>query len=183
MFLGNATHFSFSCICTYLVFAGPPVCFLISLKNSNFLHFVTFSRRPFCPPYMMRPNFPISDNTRFGVLCGIGLDSLVYSLFWMPRLEQSPHTVRDYVPCYRPGSQSHAWHSCSFIFKFFHFLTWQGHLLQIAVFCKNLLLFQVLVIEPTKVYQPSYVSINNEAEERTVSLWHVSPTEMVRGKS
>ncbi|XP_078220355.1 mitogen-activated protein kinase kinase kinase 15 [Callithrix jacchus] len=38
--------------------------------------------------------------------------------------------------------------------------------------------FPVLVIEPTKVYQPSYVSINNEAEERTVSLWHVSPTEM-----
>ncbi|XP_060231073.1 mitogen-activated protein kinase kinase kinase 15 [Meriones unguiculatus] len=38
--------------------------------------------------------------------------------------------------------------------------------------------FPVLVIEPSKVYQPSYVSINNEAEERTVSLWHVSPTEM-----
>ncbi|XP_060038913.1 mitogen-activated protein kinase kinase kinase 15 [Erinaceus europaeus] len=38
--------------------------------------------------------------------------------------------------------------------------------------------FPVLVIEPTKVYQPSYVSINSEAEERTVSLWHVSPTEM-----
>uniref|UniRef100_A0A2K5PLG5 mitogen-activated protein kinase kinase kinase n=1 Tax=Cebus imitator TaxID=2715852 RepID=A0A2K5PLG5_CEBIM len=42
----------------------------------------------------------------------------------------------------------------------------------------NALRFPVLVIEPTKVYQPSYVSINNEAEERTVSLWHVSPTEM-----
>ncbi|XP_034806171.1 mitogen-activated protein kinase kinase kinase 15 [Pan paniscus] len=42
----------------------------------------------------------------------------------------------------------------------------------------NGLRFPVLVIEPTKVYQPSYVSINNEAEERTVSLWHVSPTEM-----
>ncbi|XP_044297334.1 mitogen-activated protein kinase kinase kinase 15 isoform X2 [Varanus komodoensis] len=38
--------------------------------------------------------------------------------------------------------------------------------------------FPVLVIEPTKVYQPAYVSINNEADERTVSLWHVSPTEM-----
>uniref|UniRef100_G3TR03 mitogen-activated protein kinase kinase kinase n=1 Tax=Loxodonta africana TaxID=9785 RepID=G3TR03_LOXAF len=36
----------------------------------------------------------------------------------------------------------------------------------------------VLVIEPTKVYQPSYISINSEAEERTVSLWHVSPVEM-----
>ncbi|KAM9577802.1 mitogen-activated protein kinase kinase kinase 15 [Trichechus inunguis] len=38
--------------------------------------------------------------------------------------------------------------------------------------------FPVLVIEPTKVYQPSYVSINSEAEERMVSLWHVSPTDM-----
>ncbi|XP_064134136.1 mitogen-activated protein kinase kinase kinase 15 isoform X2 [Loxodonta africana] len=38
--------------------------------------------------------------------------------------------------------------------------------------------FPVLVIEPTKVYQPSYISINSEAEERTVSLWHVSPVEM-----
>ncbi|XP_014446857.1 mitogen-activated protein kinase kinase kinase 15, partial [Tupaia chinensis] len=42
----------------------------------------------------------------------------------------------------------------------------------------NGLRFPVLVIEPTKVYQPSYVSINNEAEERMVSLWHVSPTEV-----
>uniref|UniRef100_A0A8C0T7H0 mitogen-activated protein kinase kinase kinase n=1 Tax=Canis lupus familiaris TaxID=9615 RepID=A0A8C0T7H0_CANLF len=47
----------------------------------------------------------------------------------------------------------------------------------------NGLRFPVLVIEPTKVYQPSYVSINNEAEEKTVSLWHVSPTEMVRKKN
>ncbi|XP_007437725.1 mitogen-activated protein kinase kinase kinase 15 [Python bivittatus] len=38
--------------------------------------------------------------------------------------------------------------------------------------------FPVLVIEPTKIYQPAYVSINNEADERTVSLWHVSPAEM-----
>ncbi|XP_066475295.1 mitogen-activated protein kinase kinase kinase 15 isoform X3 [Tiliqua scincoides] len=42
----------------------------------------------------------------------------------------------------------------------------------------NGLRFPVLVIEPTKVYQPAYVSINNEADERTVSLWHVSPTEI-----
>ncbi|XP_075769609.1 mitogen-activated protein kinase kinase kinase 15 isoform X2 [Pelodiscus sinensis] len=42
----------------------------------------------------------------------------------------------------------------------------------------NGLRFPVLVIEPTKIYQPAYVSINNEADERTVSLWHVSPTEM-----
>ncbi|XP_070606726.1 mitogen-activated protein kinase kinase kinase 15 isoform X2 [Erythrolamprus reginae] len=44
----------------------------------------------------------------------------------------------------------------------------------------NGLRFPVLVIEPTKIYQPSYVSINNEADERTVCLWHVSPAEMKR---
>uniref|UniRef100_A0A8C4XX23 mitogen-activated protein kinase kinase kinase n=1 Tax=Gopherus evgoodei TaxID=1825980 RepID=A0A8C4XX23_9SAUR len=42
----------------------------------------------------------------------------------------------------------------------------------------NGLRFPVRLIEPTKVYQPAYVSINNEAEESTVSLWHVSPTEV-----
>uniref|UniRef100_G1PLN6 mitogen-activated protein kinase kinase kinase n=1 Tax=Myotis lucifugus TaxID=59463 RepID=G1PLN6_MYOLU len=42
----------------------------------------------------------------------------------------------------------------------------------------NGLRFPVLVIEPTtKIYQPSYVSINNDAEERMVSLWLVSPPE------
>lgn len=43
-----------------------------------------------------------------------------------------------------------------------------------------LLLLQVLILEPTKVYQPSYVSINNQAEEKNVSIWHVSPAETVR---
>uniref|UniRef100_A0A3Q3BQZ9 mitogen-activated protein kinase kinase kinase n=1 Tax=Kryptolebias marmoratus TaxID=37003 RepID=A0A3Q3BQZ9_KRYMA len=41
----------------------------------------------------------------------------------------------------------------------------------------NRLRFPVLILEPTKVYQPSYVSINNEAEEMNVSIWHVSPAE------
>ncbi|XP_034505795.1 mitogen-activated protein kinase kinase kinase 15, partial [Ailuropoda melanoleuca] len=61
---------------------------------------------------------------------------------------------------------------------------WKGK--QLSVYRKNskrtemtlLKLLAVLVIEPTKVYQPSYVSINNEAEEKMVSLWHVSPAEM-----
>ncbi|XP_035269999.1 mitogen-activated protein kinase kinase kinase 15 isoform X6 [Anguilla anguilla] len=41
----------------------------------------------------------------------------------------------------------------------------------------NGLRFPVLILEPTKIYQPSYVSINSEAEEKNVSIWHVSPAE------
>ncbi|XP_042190178.1 mitogen-activated protein kinase kinase kinase 15 isoform X2 [Callorhinchus milii] len=42
----------------------------------------------------------------------------------------------------------------------------------------NRLRFPVLILEPTKVYQPSYISINSEADEKTVSIWHVSPEEV-----
>uniref|UniRef100_A0A4W4HFD2 mitogen-activated protein kinase kinase kinase n=1 Tax=Electrophorus electricus TaxID=8005 RepID=A0A4W4HFD2_ELEEL len=35
--------------------------------------------------------------------------------------------------------------------------------------------FPVLILEPTKVYQPSYLSINNDKEENTLSIWHVAP--------
>ncbi|XP_029452776.1 mitogen-activated protein kinase kinase kinase 5 [Rhinatrema bivittatum] len=35
--------------------------------------------------------------------------------------------------------------------------------------------FPVLILEPTKIYQPSYLSINSEAEVKTVSIWHVLP--------
>nr|XP_058163525.1 mitogen-activated protein kinase kinase kinase 5 isoform X1 [Dasypus novemcinctus] len=35
--------------------------------------------------------------------------------------------------------------------------------------------FPVLILEPTKIYQPSYLSINNEVEEKTISIWHVLP--------
>uniref|UniRef100_A0A8C7E0Z3 mitogen-activated protein kinase kinase kinase n=1 Tax=Oncorhynchus kisutch TaxID=8019 RepID=A0A8C7E0Z3_ONCKI len=34
--------------------------------------------------------------------------------------------------------------------------------------------FPVLILEPTKVYLPSYLSINNDVEENTVSIWHMS---------
>ncbi|XP_007190988.2 mitogen-activated protein kinase kinase kinase 5 isoform X1 [Balaenoptera acutorostrata] len=35
--------------------------------------------------------------------------------------------------------------------------------------------FPVLILEPTKIYQPSYLSLNNEVEEKTISIWHVLP--------
>ncbi|CAB1342873.1 unnamed protein product [Coregonus sp. 'balchen'] len=41
--------------------------------------------------------------------------------------------------------------------------------------------FPVLILEPTKVYQPSYLSINNDVEENTVSIWHVAPDDKHRG--
>lgn len=39
--------------------------------------------------------------------------------------------------------------------------------------------FKVLILEPTKIYQPSYLSINNEVEEKTISIWHVLPDDEV----
>uniref|UniRef100_A0A8C2E0X8 mitogen-activated protein kinase kinase kinase n=1 Tax=Cyprinus carpio TaxID=7962 RepID=A0A8C2E0X8_CYPCA len=39
--------------------------------------------------------------------------------------------------------------------------------------------FPVLILEPTKVYQPSYLSINNDVEEKTLSIWHVTPDDKV----
>ncbi|KAM3602865.1 uncharacterized protein V6R79_012240 [Siganus canaliculatus] len=35
--------------------------------------------------------------------------------------------------------------------------------------------FPVLILEPTKVYQPSYLSINKDVDDNTVSIWHVTP--------
>uniref|UniRef100_A0A8D0CP38 mitogen-activated protein kinase kinase kinase n=1 Tax=Sander lucioperca TaxID=283035 RepID=A0A8D0CP38_SANLU len=34
--------------------------------------------------------------------------------------------------------------------------------------------FPVLILEPTKVYQPSYLSINKDVDDNTVSIWHVA---------
>ncbi|XP_051954736.1 mitogen-activated protein kinase kinase kinase 5-like [Xyrauchen texanus] len=41
--------------------------------------------------------------------------------------------------------------------------------------------FPVLILEPTKVYQPSYLSINNDVEENTLSIWHVTPDDKNKG--
>ncbi|KAI4898971.1 hypothetical protein NFI96_025883, partial [Prochilodus magdalenae] len=41
--------------------------------------------------------------------------------------------------------------------------------------------FPVLILEPTKVYQPSYLSINNDVEEHTLSIWHVAPDDKNKG--
>uniref|UniRef100_A0A8C4I578 mitogen-activated protein kinase kinase kinase n=1 Tax=Dicentrarchus labrax TaxID=13489 RepID=A0A8C4I578_DICLA len=56
---------------------------------------------------------------------------------------------------------------------------WMDIIVEATQGTTNRLRFPVLILEPTKVYQPSYVSINNEAEEKNVSIWHVSPTETV----
>ncbi|XP_028997841.1 mitogen-activated protein kinase kinase kinase 5 [Betta splendens] len=41
--------------------------------------------------------------------------------------------------------------------------------------------FPVLILEPTKVYQPSYLSINKDVEDNTVSIWHVAPDDKNKG--
>ncbi|XP_058232536.1 mitogen-activated protein kinase kinase kinase 15 isoform X2 [Hemibagrus wyckioides] len=54
---------------------------------------------------------------------------------------------------------------------------WMDIIVEATQRTTNSLRFPVLILEPTKVYQPSYVSINSEAEEKNVSIWHVSPAE------
>ncbi|KAM6900416.1 mitogen-activated protein kinase kinase kinase 15 [Xenentodon cancila] len=54
---------------------------------------------------------------------------------------------------------------------------WMDIIVEATQGTTNRLRFPVLILEPTKIYQPSYVSINNEAEEMNVSIWHVSPAE------
>lgn len=44
---------------------------------------------------------------------------------------------------------------------------------------KDCFRLQVLILEPTKVYQPSYLSINKDADDNTVSIWHVAPDDKV----
>ncbi|XP_043928207.1 mitogen-activated protein kinase kinase kinase 15 [Protopterus annectens] len=54
---------------------------------------------------------------------------------------------------------------------------WMDIIVEATKETTNGLRFPILILEPTKVYQPSYVSINNEADENTVTIWHVSPVE------
>ncbi|KAF7230879.1 transcript variant X1 [Nothobranchius furzeri] len=41
--------------------------------------------------------------------------------------------------------------------------------------------FPVLILEPTKVYQPSYLTINKDVDGDTVSIWHVAPDDKNKG--
>uniref|UniRef100_A0A8C3M1B9 mitogen-activated protein kinase kinase kinase n=1 Tax=Chrysolophus pictus TaxID=9089 RepID=A0A8C3M1B9_CHRPC len=50
---------------------------------------------------------------------------------------------------------------------------WMDFLVEATKTDVSVVRFPVLILEPTKIYQPSYLSINSEAEEKTVSIWHV----------
>uniref|UniRef100_A0A8B9DNI6 mitogen-activated protein kinase kinase kinase n=1 Tax=Anser cygnoides TaxID=8845 RepID=A0A8B9DNI6_ANSCY len=52
---------------------------------------------------------------------------------------------------------------------------WMDFLVEATKTDVTVVRFPVLILEPTKIYQPSYLSINSEAEEKTVSIWHVLP--------
>uniref|UniRef100_A0A8B9IS82 mitogen-activated protein kinase kinase kinase n=1 Tax=Amazona collaria TaxID=241587 RepID=A0A8B9IS82_9PSIT len=52
---------------------------------------------------------------------------------------------------------------------------WMDFLVEATKTDVSVVRFPVLILEPTKIYQPSYLSINSEAEEKTVSIWHVLP--------
>ncbi|XP_067882182.1 LOW QUALITY PROTEIN: mitogen-activated protein kinase kinase kinase 5-like [Heterodontus francisci] len=54
---------------------------------------------------------------------------------------------------------------------------WMDFIVEATNEAVSLVRFPVLILEPTKVFQPAYLSINNEAEEKTVSIWHVSPND------
>ncbi|XP_012520630.1 PREDICTED: mitogen-activated protein kinase kinase kinase 5 [Propithecus coquereli] len=52
---------------------------------------------------------------------------------------------------------------------------WMDFLVEATKTDVTVVRFPVLILEPTKIYQPSYLSINNEVEEKTISIWHVLP--------
>ncbi|XP_055500919.1 mitogen-activated protein kinase kinase kinase 15 [Leucoraja erinacea] len=55
---------------------------------------------------------------------------------------------------------------------------WMDIIVEATETNRNGLRFPVLILEPTNVYQPSYVSVNSEADEKTISIWHVSSEEV-----
>ncbi|KAL8186558.1 UNVERIFIED_CONTAM: Mitogen-activated protein kinase kinase kinase 5, partial [Gekko kuhli] len=57
---------------------------------------------------------------------------------------------------------------------------WMDFLVEATKTDVSVVRFPVLILEPTKIYQPSYLSINSEAEEKTVSIWHVMPDDKRR---
>ncbi|XP_034017610.1 mitogen-activated protein kinase kinase kinase 5 isoform X2 [Thalassophryne amazonica] len=52
---------------------------------------------------------------------------------------------------------------------------WMDFLVEATKKDVSSLRFPVLILEPTKVYQPSYLSINKDVDDNTVSIWHVDP--------
>ncbi|XP_041420450.1 mitogen-activated protein kinase kinase kinase 5 isoform X2 [Xenopus laevis] len=52
---------------------------------------------------------------------------------------------------------------------------WMDFLVESTSSNVSVIRFPVLILEPTKIYQPSYLSINSEAVVRTISIWHVLP--------
>uniref|UniRef100_A0A8D0H792 mitogen-activated protein kinase kinase kinase n=1 Tax=Sphenodon punctatus TaxID=8508 RepID=A0A8D0H792_SPHPU len=52
---------------------------------------------------------------------------------------------------------------------------WMDFLVEATKTDVSVVRFPVLILEPTKIYQPSYLSIHSEAEEKTISIWHVLP--------
>ncbi|KAG8510900.1 Mitogen-activated protein kinase kinase kinase 5 [Galemys pyrenaicus] len=56
---------------------------------------------------------------------------------------------------------------------------WMDFLVEATKTDVTVVRFPVLILEPTKIYQPSYLSINNEVEEKTISIWHVLPDDKV----
>ncbi|KAG3290339.1 mitogen-activated protein kinase kinase kinase 5 [Ictidomys tridecemlineatus] len=52
---------------------------------------------------------------------------------------------------------------------------WMDFLVEATKTDVTVVRFPVLILEPTKIYQPSYLSINNEVEQKTISIWHVLP--------
>ncbi|ELW69475.1 Mitogen-activated protein kinase kinase kinase 5 [Tupaia chinensis] len=59
---------------------------------------------------------------------------------------------------------------------------WMDFLVEATKTDVTVVRFPVLILEPTKIYQPSYLSINNEVEEKTISIWHVLPDDKDRSQ-